>query len=314
MKKDSKIYIAGHTGLVGSALYKKLQSEGYTNIITRTHERLDLRDSVSVKWFFDDNKPDYVFICAAKVGGIYANDKYPVDFLYDNMMIGLNIIKYSFIYNVTKLMFLGSSCIYPKICTQPIKEEYLMTGSLEKTNEAYALAKLSCIKLCEMYNKQYKTDYISVMPCSLFGDNDNFDTLNSHFIPAIIRRMHDAKINNTETVTVWGTGMPRREFLHAIDLADALVFLMNSLNKEIINIGSGIDYSIIEIVDMIKEVVEYKGNIEFDTAKPDGTMKKLLDVSKITDMGWKPQIEFKQGLRMLYEWYKTDLKNGEENE
>ena len=314
MKKDSKIYIAGHTGLVGSALYKKLTLEGYTNIITKSHSMLDLRDSVQVKWFMYDMKPEYVFVCAAKVGGIYANSTYPVDFLYDNLMIGLNIIKYSYRNEVTKLMYLGSSCIYPKVCPQPIKEEYLLTGKLEETNQAYALAKLSCISLCKAYNKQLGTNYINVLPCSIFGDNDNFDLKNSHFIPAIMRKMHEAKINNQDFVEVWGTGMPCREFLHSDDLADGLLFLMNESDEEVINIGSGIDYRIFEIVEMIKKVVEYKGEIHFDASKPDGTMKKLLCIDKITEMGWKPHLDFNQGLVKLYDWYQLNLLNGDLHE
>ena len=307
MKKESRIYVAGHSGMVGSAIVKKLQSEGYTNIITRSHEYLDLTIPYEVKYFIKDNKPEYVFQCAAKVGGICANSTYPVDFLYENMMINMNVIKYAYENDVAKLMVLGSSCIYPKECEQPIKEEYLLSKALESTNEGYALAKISGIKLCQAYNKQYGTNYISVMPCSLLGEGDNFHPQNSHLIPAIMLKCHNAKINGDKEVEIWGSGKPLREFMYTEDVADGLLFLMNSYDKsEVINLGTGIEHSISEIAEIIKEVIGFKGEFRYNTDKPDGTMRKVLDCSKMKKLGWKPKIELKEGIKMLYDWYLSE--------
>jgi len=303
MEKNSKIYVAGN-GMVGSAIVRKLQNNGYENILTRTHKELDLTDQVDVKYFFKDNKPDYVILAAAKVGGIFANDTYPVDFFEVNMKIAMNIIQWSHVFCVKKIMVLGSSCIYPKFCNQPIKEEYLNDGLLEPTNEAYAIAKIAAIKLCQYYNKQYGSNFISVMPCSLYGGiNESFDLNNSHLIPAIMRKMHEAKTNNLPTVEVWGSGKPRREFVHVDDFADAAVFFMNNYNSsELINVGIGRDLTINMIVNLIKYIVGYKGEIVYNLNKPDGVMQKLLDCSKMNDLGWQPQIEFTEGLKMMYKW------------
>jgi len=271
MEKDAKIYVAGHRGLVGSAIMRKLDSEGYNNIVHRTSSELDLRRQEDVEEFFKQEKPDYVFLAAAKVGGIKANDIYSADFIYDNIMIQSNVIKAAYENNVDKLLFLGSSCIYPKHCDQPMKEEYLLTGKLEPTNEAYAIAKISGIKMCEHFNKQYETNYISAMPTNLYGPNDNFDLETSHVMPALIRKFHEAKVNNEDEVVIWGTGTPKREFLYVDDLADALLFLMNNYDgDEFINIGVGEDISIIELANLIKDIVGFEGEIVKDTSKPDG--------------------------------------------
>jgi GDP-L-fucose synthase len=297
--------------MVGSAVVRKLRSEGYHNLILKPHNIVDLSSQVETKWFLKDYKPDYIFICSAKVGGIHANNSYPVDFLYENMMIEFNIIKYAYEIGVKKLIMLGSSCIYPKNCKQPIREEYLLSNYLEATNEGYALAKISGIKLCQAYNKQYGTNFISVMPCSIFGVGDNFHPQNSHLIPAIMQRMYNAKINGDKEVEIWGTGKPKREFLYVDDLADGLLFLMQNYNEsDIINIGTGVDYSISNIANQIKNIVGFKGELKFDTSKPDGTMKKLLDVSKINSLGWSHKIELKGGLKFLYEWFKNNYSNG----
>lgn len=304
MKKESKIYVAGHRGLVGSAIVRKLQSEGYANIITRTRKELDLLDQKAVTEFFANEKPEYVFLAAAKVGGIMANKDYPADFIYKNLQIQNNIIHNSYLNKVTKLVFLGSSCIYPKLAEQPIKEEYLMTGPLEPTNDAYAISKIAGIKMCQSYNKQYGTDYISLMPTNLYGPNDNFDPESSHVLPALIRRFHEAKEINSPSVTVWGSGSPMREFLHVDDLADASVHLMNNYDStEIVNVGTGEDVTIRELAELIKEIVGYKGELIWDTSKPDGTPRKLLDVSKLHNLGWKHSIELKNGIKDTYEWY-----------
>ena len=306
MNKDSKIYVAGHRGLVGSAIMRKLQQEGYTNIITKTHKELDLTNQAQTQEFFKKEKPEYVFLAAAKVGGIHANNTYPADFAYINIMIESNVIKASYDYGVKKLLFLGSSCIYPKLCPQPIKEEYLLTGPLEKTNEAYAIAKIAGLKMCQYFNRQYGTNYISVMPTNLYGPNDNFDLETSHVLPALIRKFHEAKINNKPYVEVWGTGTPRREFLHVDDLADAVIYLMNNYDEnEPLNIGTGKDITIKELAELIKEIVGYEGEIKFDTTKPDGTPRKLLDVSRLHATGWKHKIELREGIKQTYEWYKT---------
>lgn len=305
MEKESKIYVAGHRGLVGSAIMRKLNSEGYTNIITKSHNELDLTNQEEVKRFFETEKPEYVFLAAAKVGGINANNLYPADFIYVNLMIENNVIKASFDNKVKKLLFLGSSCIYPKMAPQPIKEDYLLTGELEKTNEAYALAKIAGLKMCEFFNKQYGTNYISVMPTNLYGPNDNFDLNSSHVLPALIRKFHEAKESNSEYVEIWGTGTPKREFLHVDDLADAVVFLMNNYNEnKTINIGTGEDLTIRELAETIKEIVEFKGELKFNSEKPDGTPRKLLDVSRLHSAGWKHKIELKEGIKSTYEWFK----------
>ena len=309
MNKDSKIYVAGHRGLVGSAIMRKLKQEGYTNIITRTHKELDLTNQAQTQEFFEKEKPEYVFLAAAKVGGIHANNTYPADFAYINTMIESNVIKASYDYGVKKLLFLGSSCIYPKLCPQPIKEEYLLTGPLEKTNEAYAIAKIAGLKMCQYFNRQYGTNYISVMPTNLYGPNDNFDLETSHVLPALIRKFHEAEINNKPYVEVWGTGTPRREFLHVDDLADAVIYLMNNYNEnEPLNIGTGKDITIKELAELIKEIVGYEGEIKFDTTKPDGTPRKLLDVSRLHNAGWEHKITLREGIENTYEWFKEKWK------
>ena len=301
MQKDSKIYVAGHRGLVGSAIVRKLQSEGHHNLLLRTSAEVDLRDQEAVKAFFDAEKPEYVFLAAAKVGGINANNLYPADFIYDNLCIQNNVIHQSWKNGVKKLLFLGSSCIYPKNAPQPIKEEYLLSGFLEPTNDAYAIAKIAGIKMCQSYRKQYGSDFISAMPTNLYGPGDNYDLKNSHVLPALLRKFHEAKASGEPTVTVWGTGKPRREFLHADDLADACLFLMAHYDQpEIINIGVGKDISIGEMAQMIKEITGYEGEIIFDTSMPDGTFQKLMDVSRINALGWKAKIGFEEGVERTY--------------
>ncbi|URZ03536.1 GDP-L-fucose synthase family protein [Clostridium felsineum] len=304
MNKDSKIYVAGHRGLVGSAIVRNLESKGYTNIVGKTHKELDLTNQFAVCKFFEEQKPEYVFLAAAKVGGIGANSNYPADFIMENELIQCNVIKSSFKNNVKKLMFLGSSCIYPKMCPQPIKEEYLLSGYLEPTNEAYALAKISGLKMCQFFNTQYGTHYISVMPTNLYGPNDNYDLNNSHVMPALIRKFHEAKIKNEPYVEVWGTGKPLREFLHVDDMADACTFLMENYDgNDFFNVGTGKEISIKELAEMIKEVTEYKGELRFNTDKPDGTPRKLLDVSRLEKAGWKYKVELKDGIKDSYEWF-----------
>lgn len=305
-----KIYIAGHRGLVGSAIDRILTKKGYSNIIRKTHSELDLRDREKVFEFFEKEKPKWVFLSAAKVGGIYANNTYPVDFLLYNLQIQNNIIEASYTYNVEKLMFLGSSCIYPKECPQPIKEEYLLSGYLESTNQPYALAKITGIELCEAYNRQYNTNYIAVMPCNLYGINDNYHPENAHVIPMLIRRFHEAKVNNLKETVIWGSGTPLREFMCSDDLAEACIYLMENKNaKDIgkfINIGSGKEVTIKELAELIKKVIGFTGEIKLDSSKPDGTMRKLLDVSKINSLGWKYKTELEDGLKIAYEDF---LKN-----
>ncbi len=304
MERSSKIYIAGHRGLVGSAILRKLQADGYTNLVYKTSQELDLRDKNQVDEFFAEEKPEYVFLAAAKVGGIVANNEYPADFIRDNLMIQTNVIDAAYRNGVKKLLFLGSTCIYPKFAPQPLKEEYLLTGELEPTNEPYAIAKIAGIKMCQSYNRQYGTKYISVMPTNLYGPNDNFDLHTSHVLPALIRKFHEAKETNAPYVEVWGTGTPRREFLYSDDLADACVFLMNNYEgNEIVNVGVGEDISIKELAEKIKEVVGYQGEIKFDTTKPDGTPRKLVDVSKINALGWKASISLDEGLQKVYQWF-----------
>lgn len=342
MELDSKIYIAGHRGLVGSAIHRRLKEQRYANIIGRTHKELDLERQTPVESFFQEHKPEYVFLAAAKVGGIWANNSLPADFIYSNIMVQTNIIHSAYRTGVRKLLFLGSSCIYPKHCPQPMSEEYLLTGPLEPTNEPYAIAKIAGIKTCQSYNRQYGVNYISVMPTNLYGPNDNFDLETSHVLPALIRKFHLAKlaakddwegiqedevhygpipkdfrtalgglvtdqqsaIGNPQSVVLWGTGTPKREFLHVDDLADACVFLMNHYDEsDIINIGCGEDISIAELALLVKDIVGYTGNIEYDTKKPDGTPLKRLDVGKLRRLGWKPKISLKEGIKKTYKWY-----------
>lgn len=304
MKKDAKIYVAGHRGMVGSAIVRKLKELGYTNIITRTHAELDLTDQKATREFFEKERPEYVFLAAAKVGGILANDKYSADFIYENIMIEANVIKAAHDFGVKKLLFLGSSCIYPKYAPQPMKEEYLLTGELEPTNEAYAIAKIAGLKMCQHFRKQYGDNFISVMPTNLYGPNDNFDLETSHVMAALIRKFHEAKVRNDPYVVVWGTGKPRREFLYVDDLADAVVFLMNNYDGDMwINIGTGEDISIRELAELIKDIVRYKGEIKFDTSKPDGTPRKLLDVLRLHELGWKHKTSLEEGIRKTYEWF-----------
>ncbi|WP_262890307.1 GDP-L-fucose synthase [Pontibacter amylolyticus] len=305
MEKTSKIYIAGHRGMVGSAILRQLEANGHTNIITRTSSELDLRNQQAVFEFFDAEKPDYVFLAAAKVGGIHANNTFRAEFLYDNLMIEANIIHAAHLSGVKKLMFLGSSCIYPKMAPQPLKEEYLLTGPLEPTNEPYAIAKIAGIKLCESYRDQYGSNFISVMPTNLYGYNDNYDLQNSHVLPALIRKIHEAKDNGAPTVTVWGTGSPKREFLFADDLAAACLYLMETYDgRELVNIGTGEDVSIKELALLIKDVIGYEGELEFDTTKPDGTPRKLMDVSKLHSLGFKHKIELREGIALAYADFK----------
>ncbi len=307
LNKTKKIYVAGHRGLVGSAIVRKLEAEGFENILTRTHSELDLTRQADVEKFFEEEKPAYVILAAAKVGGIYANDTYPADFIMKNLQIECNVIDAAYKNNVEKLLFLGSSCIYPRECPQPIKEEYLLSGYLEKTNEAYALAKIAGLKMCAFYNQQYGTDYISVMPCNLYGINDNFSPENSHVLPALMRKFHEAKIKNEPTVTVWGSGKPLREFLNVDDLADACLYLMeNYTGNEFFNVGYGEEISILQLAEMMKKVTGFEGNIVMDSSKPDGTPRKLTDISKIKAMGWEPKISLEEGLKQTYEWYKTN--------
>jgi GDP-L-fucose synthase len=307
LEKHSKIYIAGHRGMVGSAIYRKLVKEGYTNLITRTSKELDLRDQRAVFEFFKEENPDYVFLAAAKVGGIVANNTYRADFLYENLEIQNNIIHQSYKHGVKKLMFLGSSCIYPKLAPQPLKEEYLLTGLLEETNEPYAIAKIAGIKMCDAYRAQYGCDFISVMPTNLYGYNDNYHPQNSHVLPALIRKFHEAKENSTPEVIIWGSGSPMREFLFADDLADACYFLMENYNEPtLINIGTGEDLTIKDLALLIKKIVGFEGELTFDSTKPDGTPRKLMDVSKLHALGWKHQVELEDGIALAYQDF---LKN-----
>jgi GDP-L-fucose synthase len=308
MNKSSRVFVAGHRGLVGSAILRKLEAEGYQNILVRTSKELDLTVQSDVYHFFETNKPEYVFLAAAKVGGILANNSCPADFIYRNIMIQTNIIHASYLYGAKKLLFLGSSCIYPRFAPQPIKEEYLMTGELEPTNEPYAIAKIAGIRMCQSYNRQYGTRFISVMPTNLYGPNDNFDLETSHVLPALIRKFHEAKARGEASVTLWGTGSPYREFLHVDDLADACLFLMLVYDSnEIINIGTGKDITIGELAEMVKEITGFRGDITWDNTKPDGTPRKLLDTNKLTSLGWKPKIRLSEGIRTSWEWYKSTL-------
>jgi len=302
---NSKIYIAGHRGMVGSAIHRNLQKKGYTNFVTRTSTELDLRNQKAVDDFFEKEKPDYVFLAAAKVGGIQANNVYRADFIYENLMIQNNVVHAAYKNKVKKLMFLGSSCIYPKLAPQPLKEEYLLSGYLEDTNEPYAIAKIAGIKLCESYKRQYGCDFISVMPTNLYGPNDNYNLNNSHVLPALIRKFHDAKEKKEPFVEMWGTGTPMREFLHADDMADACVFLMNTYSgDQFVNIGTGVDLTIKDLALLIKKIVGYEGEIKHDLTKPDGTPRKLMDVSYLHSLGWKHKIELEEGIKAVYEDFK----------
>ena len=308
MEKNAKIYVAGHRGMVGSAIFRKLKAEGYTNLVIRNSQELDLRNQQAVADFFAAEKPEYVFLAAAKVGGIHANNIYRADFIYQNLMIECNVIHQSYVQGVKKLLFLGSSCIYPKNAPQPIKEEYLLTSVLEETNEPYALAKIAGLKMCENYKRQYGCNFISGMPTNLYGPNDNYDLNNSHVLPAILRKFHEAKEANAPSVEIWGTGKPRREFLHVDDLADACYFLLQNYNEPgHVNIGWGSDVSIKQVAETIASEVGYKGILEFDTTKPDGTPRKLLDTTKINNLGWKPSIKLEDGIRRTIEEVKDQF-------
>ena len=311
MEKTARIYVAGHRGLVGSAILQRLQDDGYKNIITRTSVQLDLRDQLTVKRFFKTEKPEYVFLTAARVGGILANSSYPADFIYDNLAIELNVIHCCYLYKIKKLLFLGSSCIYPKFAVQPIEENQLLTGQLETTNEAYALAKIAGIKMCQAYNKQYGTKFISAMPANIYGPRDNFNLKTAHALPALLKKTHLAKVNKMTSVNVWGSGRAKREFLYVDDLAEACVLLMNSYeHSDIINIGTGEDICIAYLAELIKEVVGFEGGLSFDTSKPDGTPRKLLDVSKLENFGWKANTDLYEGIIKTYDWF---LRNIESN-
>ncbi|HEV3050136.1 MAG TPA: GDP-L-fucose synthase [Longimicrobium sp.] len=304
MEQQDKIFVAGHRGLVGSAIVRRLRGEGFTNIVTRTRQEMDLEDQAAVYRFFEQERPNYVFFAAARVGGILANSTYPAEFIRDNLFVELNVIHGAYRAGVDKLLFLGSSCIYPKHAPQPIREEYLLTGLLEPTNEPYAIAKIAGIKLCEAYNRQYGTRFISAMPTNLYGPGDNFDLQSSHVLPALLRKFHDARESGAPRVVVWGSGTPRREFLHVDDLADACVFLMRRHEgSDIVNVGVGEDISIRQLAETIRDVVGYTGELVFDSTKPDGTPRKLLDVSRMNALGWKASIGLRQGIEQTYEWY-----------
>ena len=306
MDLSAKIYVAGHRGMVGSALVRNLKAQGYTNLIYKAHQELNLCIQQDVSTFFEEEKPDYVFLAAAKVGGIQANNTYRADFIYENLMMQNNIIHAAYKNKVKKLIFLGSSCIYPKLAPQPLKEEYLLTGELEYTNEPYAIAKIAGIKMCESYHKQYGCNYISVMPTNLYGPNDNYDLNNSHVLPALLRKFHEAKENQSPSVTVWGTGTPLREFMHADDMADACVYLMkNYTGEKFVNLGVGTDISIKDLAHLIKGIVDYKGDVVFDTTKPDGTPRKLMDVSYLHSLGWTHKINLEQGIKNVYADFKV---------
>ena len=308
MKQNDKIFVAGHNGLVGSAITRLLQKLGYSHLILRNRKELDLINQSQVESFFANEQPDYIFLAAAKVGGILANDTYRGEFIYNNLTIQTNIIDAARRYNAKKLLFLGSSCIYPRECPQPMREEYLLTGPLENTNEPYAIAKIAGIKMCEAYNAQYGTNFAAVMPTNLYGPNDNFDLKSSHVLPALIRKIHEAKKSDLDRVSIWGTGIPKREFLHVDDLANACIFVMNSQNiSTIVNIGSGEEVSIKKLAHMIAEIINFQGQLVFDASKPDGTPRKLLDTSKLNNLGWKPKIQLKEGIANTYNWFLQNL-------
>jgi GDP-L-fucose synthase len=308
INKSAKIYIAGHRGMVGSAILRALQAQGYSNFVLRTSSELDLRNQKDVSDFFSKEKPEYVFLAAAKVGGIVANNTYRADFLYENLMIQSNVIHQAYLNGVQKLLFLGSSCIYPKMAPQPLKEEYLLTGLLEPTNEPYAIAKIAGIKMCDAYRSQYGCNFISVMPTNLYGPNDNYDLSNSHVLPALLRKFISAKREGADSVIIWGTGSPLREFLHADDLAEACLFLMDGYNESgLVNIGVGEDISILDLAKLVKKIVGFEGEIQLDTSKPDGTPRKLMDVSKLNDLGWKASTSLEEGIKMVYEEIKDKI-------
>lgn len=311
MEKGDKIYVAGHNGLAGSAIARELTNQGYTSIVTRTRDELDLLDPGRVVEFFSRERPEYVFMAAAKVGGIHANNTYPADFIYQNLQVQCNIIHTAHLHGVKKLLFLGSSCIYPKHCPQPMKEEHLLSGVLEPTNEPYAVAKIAGVKMCQSYNRQYGSNFISVMPTNLYGINDNFDLQSSHALPALLRKTHEAKMSGSPRITVWGTGAPRREFMYVDDMAAACVFLMEHYSDpDIINVGVGADVSIREAAETIRDVVGFEGELDFDTSKPDGMPRKLLDVSRLNELGWKAAVDLKTGITKTYEWYVSALEKG----
>lgn len=308
MEKDAKIYVAGHQGMVGSAMVRLLQAEGFEDLLLKTHDELDLTRQDAVNDFFFEHKPDYVFLAAARVGGILANDSYPAEFIHENLAIESNTIHAAWLNGVKKFLFLGSSCIYPRLAPQPLKEEYLLTGPLEPTNEWYAIAKIAGIKMCQAYRRQYGFNIIAVMPTNLYGPGDDFDLENSHVLPALIRKFHEAKTTKCETVTIWGSGEPRREFLHVDDMAEACLFLMQRYESEdIINIGAGKDITILELANLVKKITGFAGKLEMDKSKPDGTPRKLLDTSRIQNLGWQPRITLEDGIRQTYEWYKEHI-------
>lgn len=311
MEPHEKIFVAGHLGLVGSAIKRRLEEKGYNNLVCRSYEELDLRRQQDVEEFFEAEKPEYVFLAAAKVGGIQANKTCPAEFIYDNLAIEMNVINAAYKYGVKKLLFLGSSCIYPKLAPQPLKEEYLLTGELEPTNEAYAIAKIAGLKMCEFYNKQYETNFISVMPTNLYGPNDNFDLETSHVLPALIRKFHEANIENKPSVEIWGTGNPRREFLFVDDLADACMYLMENCDSRqigsCINIGTGVDLTIKELAELVKEICGFQGNIFYNPEMPDGTPQKLLDITRMKELGWEARTSVQQGIVQTYQWYVQNL-------
>jgi len=310
MKKDSKIYIAGHRGLVGSAIVRQLQKSGYSNLLLRTREELELLDTAAVRAFFEKERPEYVFLAAARVGGILANNTMPADFIRENLIVQTNVLHQAHESGVKKLLFLGSSCIYPKLAPQPIKEEYLMSGPLEETNSAYAIAKIAGIEMCQAYHRQYGSNFISIMPTNLYGPNDNFSPERAHVLPALLRRFHEANLSKAGSVQVWGTGAPKREFLHVDDLGSAAVFLMEKYDEpDIINVGTGEDVSIKELAELIRMTVGYEGDIVWDSSKPDGTPRKLLDVSKLHSLGWQHAIALPDGLKNTYEWYKANIES-----
>lgn len=310
MNKNSKIFVAGHNGLAGSAIFRALNREGYNNILTVNRKNLDLREKEEVEKFFEKEKPEYIFIAAAKVGGIYANNEYPAEFIYENLQIQNNLIHSSYKYNAKKLLFMGSICIYPKFAPEPVSENSLLNGGLEPSNEWYAIAKIAGIKMCQAYRKQYGCNFISAMPCNLYGVNDNFHITNSHVLPALIRRFHEAKRDGLSSLKCWGDGSPRREFLNADDLADALIMLMENYNEnEIINVGYGSDYTIKEITEIIKSATSFDGEIQWDTNRPNGTPRRLLDVSRIFSMGWRPKITLEQGIEGTYKWFKNNYQS-----
>lgn len=309
MELNSKIYVAGHRGLVGSAIVRNLEAKGYTNIVYRTHEELDLTNQADVQAFFKEEQPEYVILAAAKVGGIHANNTYPADFIYDNLMIQNNVIKAAHDYKVKKLLFLGSTCIYPKMAPQPIREEYLLTGALEETNEAYAVAKIAGLEMCKFFKRQYGDNFISCMPTNLYGPNDNFDLKSSHVLPALIRKFHEAKVNGSDTVEVWGTGTPLREFIYVDDMADACVFLMENYDGEQhVNIGTGEEVSIRQLAETVKEVIGFEGELVFNTDMPDGTPRKLTTVDKLHGLGWKHKTSLNEGIKLAYTWFLENYK------